>query len=377
MASMARLKTDLMRTATNLRGWRTRRKLVVIESDDWGAIRMPSRHAYENLLKARIRVDRSPYDRLDCLENRQDLEALFNVLDSHCDSQGSPAIFTFNTVMGNPDFAAIKRSGFEKFYHQPFRESYKAYHGDDLWPLWQQAMVKGLIKPQFHAREHLNSTQWMEDLRAEQPETRIAFEHNFYGLKTRTGALHQNKYLTAYWPASAHQFKAILAIMNDGLRQFEMVFGFRSETFVACNYTWPSELEEPLAKNGIRMIQTLRGHPEPQLEGSNGLRSRRHFTGQRNKLGQSYSVRNVQFESYVNKNKDWSGQVLEEIKQAFVLRKPAVICTHRINYVGGMDVAHRDRNLKLLDKLLGDILKRWPDVEFISSDELAITMECE
>ena len=31
----------------NMFGWRTKRHLVVIESDDWGTIRMPSREVYE------------------------------------------------------------------------------------------------------------------------------------------------------------------------------------------------------------------------------------------------------------------------------------------------------------------------------------------
>ena len=70
MASLADVKSATLRLATNLRGWKTRRKLLVIESDDWGAIRMPGPEAWARLLKAGIRVDRSRYDSLDCLENR-------------------------------------------------------------------------------------------------------------------------------------------------------------------------------------------------------------------------------------------------------------------------------------------------------------------
>jgi hypothetical protein len=32
------------------RGWSTKRKIVVIESDDWGAIRMPSRAVYDQFM---------------------------------------------------------------------------------------------------------------------------------------------------------------------------------------------------------------------------------------------------------------------------------------------------------------------------------------
>ena len=370
---MSRLKNQALLCLTNLRGWRTRRKLVVIESDDWGAIRMPSRQAYAKLLDAGIRVDRSLYDRLDCLENRQDLEALFDLLAKHRDGQGRPATVTFNTVMGNPDFAAIEADDFERFHHQPFGESYRAYHGDNLWPLWRQAMEEGLIRPQFHAREHLNSTLWMEDLRAGHTETCLAFRHGFYGLKTRTGAPPQGNYLAAYWPGSPKQLQAIRDITLDGLKQFQALFGFASTTFIACNYVWPAALDSTLAEQGVTMLQTQRGRIDPQPDGS--TRIRRHCTGQRNALQQRYPVRNVHFEPYLDNRRDWSAQALREIQQAFLLGKPAVICSHRINYVSGMSTAHRDRNLMLLDQLLTKVRQRWPQVEFISSDALASRME--
>lgn len=37
------LKDTAKRHFLNLPGWHTRRKIVVIESDDWGSIRMPSK----------------------------------------------------------------------------------------------------------------------------------------------------------------------------------------------------------------------------------------------------------------------------------------------------------------------------------------------
>ena len=87
-------------------------------------------------------------------------------------------------------------------------------------------------------------------------------------------------------------------------------------------------------------------------------------------LGQTYTIRNVKFEPFEDPDKDWVNQSLKEIQTAFFWHKPAIISTHRINYVGGIDIKHRDRNLKALDRLLKNILKKWPDVEFLSSDQL-------
>ena len=73
---------NLIKNLANLPGWRTNRKIVVIESDDWGTIRMSSKEAFNSLLKKGYPVDQCPYNKYDALESNQDLEMLFDVLNS-------------------------------------------------------------------------------------------------------------------------------------------------------------------------------------------------------------------------------------------------------------------------------------------------------
>jgi len=61
---------------------------------------------------------------------------------------------------------------------------------------------------------------------------------------------------------------------------------------------------------------------------------------------------------------------LKKIDIAFSWHKPAIICTHRINYMGELDPGNRKVNLRLFKELLQRILKQWPDVEFMTSDKL-------
>lgn len=117
----------------NIPGWRTDRKIVVFESDDWGAIRMPSKKAYHELLEKGIRVDQSVYDSKDCLENKKDFELLCEVLSNHQRANSQP-VFTLNTVLGNPDFDKIKEDKFSKFYHEHFLSPTKNIPG----PIWNQ-----------------------------------------------------------------------------------------------------------------------------------------------------------------------------------------------------------------------------------------------
>jgi len=41
-----------------------------------------------------------------------------------------------------------------------------------------------------------------------------------------------------------------------------------------------------------------------------------------------------------------------------------------LNFIGAINEKNRTQNLQLLEELLSKIMKRWPDVEFMSSDEL-------
>lgn len=96
----------------NMIGWRTNRHLVVIESDDWGSIRTPSREVYDTFLREGVRVDNDAYCRYDGLATKEDLMRLFEVLQSVRDKNGRPAVLTANTLSENPVFDKIRESGF-------------------------------------------------------------------------------------------------------------------------------------------------------------------------------------------------------------------------------------------------------------------------
>lgn len=330
---------------------------------------MRDRAAFDALAAERVDLYETPYDRLDCLESGSDLQGIFDVLSGHRDSRGSPPVLTFNSVMANPDFETIRAAGFERYAFEDLFQSYQRYHGEDLRSLWGSAIQAGLIRPQFHGREHLNVGLWLQDLRAGHRETRLAFDHDYYGHTTRTSSRRQTNYLAAFWPESGEHFEEIKDILVDGLNRFERIFGYRSRSFIACNYVLPAALEPLLRKSGVELIQGQRGQLRPSSDGST-VSVRRSFTGERNRNGQAYSVRNVIFEPFQDPTRDWVASALKEIRSAFFWGTPAIVSTHRVNYVSGMDMVHRDQNLRLLDDLLKKIIATWPDVEFVSSDEL-------
>jgi hypothetical protein len=330
---------------------------------------MPSKAVFTSLIKQGIRVDHSKFDSLDSLEKNEDLTMLLNTLISFSDQTGSHPVFTVNTLMGNPDFHAIGINGFEEYIHQHFFDSYEYYYGENIKDLWLDAIKSRILTPQFHGREHLNTTLWMRDLKNGYKRTRVAFDHGFYGLKTITSSKLQGHYLSAYYVENQFELEALKCILNDGLRMFESTFGFRSRSFIACNYTWPSELESCLKENSINFIQSQRAQYQPLID-KGREKIVYHFCGQSNSLGQRYLVRNVIFEPYLDQGSDWVSSAMKQIANAFFWCKPAIISTHRINYVSNISKRHRDHSLVKLENLLRQILRKWPDVEFMSTDEI-------
>lgn len=100
------------------------------------------------------------------------------------------------------------------------------------------------------------------------------------------------------------------------------------------------------------------------------MKQKYHFLGENNKLKQIYLTRNVYFEPTLFNSSDCVASTLRQLDIAFKLRKPAIICSHRINYIGYIDQGNRDRNLILLRRLLRSIMQRWPEVEFMTTVEL-------
>ena len=90
--------------------------------------------------------------------------------------------------------------------------------------------------------------------------------------------------------------------------------------------------------------------------------------GEKNQFGQKYMVRNCNFEPRRGVDAD---SCLREIARAFQYHCPAIICTHRVNYVAGIDEHGATHSLNQLDKLIDQILKKWPDVKFVTSQTMS------
>lgn len=359
----------------NILGWRTNRKIVVIESDDWGSIRTRSKEDLETLKKHNINVDKCHYMLNDSLASESDLKELFEVLTSFKDHQGNPPVFTANCLVANPDFQKIEESNFSQYFYESFQDTLERYPKHyKSFSIWKEGMNKGVFHPQSHGREHLNISRWMRDLQNNVEETHLAFDMEIYGISGHISNVKRGSYQAAYDGGNKEFSYNRDEIVKEGLKYFNKIFGYKSETFISPNYVWDDKVEKSLYEGGVKYIQSSRAQ---LVSGDYGNKRiiKRHFTGQKNKLNQKYLVRNCHFEPTENPNKDWVNSCLKEMEIAFRWNKPAIISTHRVNYIGFINPKNRDKNLPLLKELIHIMLKKWPDIEFMSSDQLGKLMD--
>ncbi len=365
------LKPYLARVRTNIPGWRTRRKIVVIESDDWGSIRMPSREVYQKCLEAGYPVDTSEYERYDSIASEEDLENLFDLLLSHRDSKGSSPVITANCLVANPDFEKIRASDFKSYHYELITETFKKYPAHhNNFNLWLKGMEAGIFHPQFHGREHLNVSMFMAALREGNKDALFGFEHGMPG-SIPSGTSSKGNYFVGATRFDTWEDKEDkLRIFLEGLELFKELFGYSSESIIPTNYTWSPDFNSAVKQLGVNFLQGIRQVREP-VPGEKDRFYDVHL-GKKNELGQIFMVRNTLFEPSLFKMgiKDPVGRCLSEIGIAFRMQKPAVISSHRINYAGFIEAGNRDRTLKMLDQILTRALKRWPDIEFMTTPQL-------
>ena len=363
-------KQELIRNLANIPGWHSKRKIFVIESDDWGSIRMPSFAVYEALLKQGFKVNKNPFNKFDSLASEEDLSALFDVLSSVKDKNNNHAIITANTIIANPDFKKIEQSDYQEYHFESFTETLQHYPAHSKsFEIWQEGIRNSVFKPQFHGREHLNVLKWMKALQTNDENAKISFGFNMFDISNSISKK-EDSFIEALSFNDETELGFQKKSITEGLKLFEEIFGFKSKTFIAPCYVWSSKLNETLFQSGIDGFQGNWYQLEPDKEKANKYKKVLHYTGQTNKLGQYYTTRNAHFEPSYNQNFDWYTDTLNRIRTAFRWGKPAIISSHRMNYIGFIDAGNRDRNLLLLSRLLKEIIKQWPDIEFMSSDML-------
>lgn len=314
-----------------------RRPVLILESDDWGP--GPESHA-------------------------RALSSLVDVLLRHRDVTGRPALATIGVILGVPDAPAMRhdsalgyrRRTLAEPEQQPMREALQhgarskalalQLHG--LEHLWPDAFAKALCAPGSAARAWLAQGDGTDTEDLPSP------------LQSRwTDA--------ATLPSQAIPEADIRRAVQEEVALFEAVFGVLPEVAVPPTFVWRAEVECAWADAGVRCVVTPgRRFTCRDAVGRPAGEDRTMLNGERGDGDLAYAVRDLYFEPIRGHR---CADVLPHIREYFRLGRPALLETHRSNFIGSVE--QLSSALEEVDTLYRALLREFPDLRFMSTAELA------
>jgi hypothetical protein len=360
----------LLKNISNIPGWKTKEKIVIFLVDDWGSIRIRDKCSRDYIQKISPYVESNRFNKFDTLESDKDLSALFEILFKHKDNTGKSASFTALSVVANPDFEKIESSDFLEYFHESILDTFNHYYGNNsIQNLYFQGIKEGIFIPQFHGREHFNCNFWLKELQSGDKILREAFNTRSIGMQQNIKGGYNRDYMAAFDFKDKAEIKNHSLICQEGIKLFQKIFLFNPSLFTSPSLIHHHELENYLLQDNIMFIDRAKQTKEPI--GNGNYHNKYYSLGQKNSDGQIYITRNCLFEPNEFPDQNIVDQTLRDMEIAFRWGKPAIISSHRVNFVGGIEVKNRDNGLKALAELLKQILKNWPDIRFLTFNQFA------
>ena len=308
---------------------------VLIESDDWG-----------------------PGDKLHATR----LNGLSEMLSSHTDSSGRPAVLTADMILAVPDVPAINAAGKNTYIRRFLDNGFR-----DILDALNKSIEKGTLVPQLHGMEHYHGKGLLRLYQSGDPRVRDLFSSQDWNDWESLDSPLQGHYVDGTkLPTLALSKPEREELIGEACKSFVRLFNIPSKTTVAPCYLWDDEVERIWASHGIRYIQTA-GYRCPGRDAAGNYIQDLPLirTGQQNAHGQYYLVRNAMYEPA-----DARSEVtcVKEAHKAIRQGLPVAISTHRYNYTR-TDEEYR-RSVHGLDKLLTNLETHSRVIRYLSSPEL-------
>ena len=347
----------------------TRLRAVVLESDDWGLCAWsPDVKGWRAL--ADQPVFRSPSGRRyagSTLESAADVEAMTELLGTFRGGDGFPPVWQANMIVAAPDYAKLVPPAFDA-PELPLVELPNLPSRWDRPRLWEQvtvARMSGLWWPELHGLHHLPGQAWLAALRRGAPDARRALEHQspICAGVDASGEYHPSE------PAEVRTRDLETAVAT-----FRRLFGRLPGSMCPPDYRWDEHLEREAERLGVTTFQgkgEQLGHSFPRLRRLL-LRYRwPHVHG-----GRFYLPIRIAFEPHGQPATSRVGAAAAHraAREAWSRGQPAVISTHRVNYVHLDPAAAENGRAQLRDlmgRLQGDNAVFLTDVEVRQLQERA------
>jgi hypothetical protein len=340
-------------------------RAVALESDDWGFCGfVPDAETAANIDLDELESGRFPTVYLgSTLETAADVRSMAGVLNSVRDAHGLPAVFQPNYILSS-------------LQYDPDTGDWRTYYLPDLPPLfrrpglWQavdKAIALGVWQPEYHGILHYDPAMRISVVNKRPAAARAA----------AAGVVLFNGSNKAFELGSWRDRDDLRRELIHGSLLFKRLFGRRPDSVIAPDYRWRRRDELMWIDYGFLSIQAKREQRSahgtaPGLRGRIGKyldRSWRRLTEHRI----VYLERNCRLETAQIADPAAAVQLcLQDVRDSWLRGEPAIIETHRVNYVH-TDRAMAQRNLGYLkDVLVGLTSDETRLPVFLTDSEIAM-----
>lgn len=313
-----------------------RHPVLIIESDDWGP--GPALHG-------------------------ERLTALADTLARHRDRAGHPALMTLGLVLAVPDSAAMRAGSGQDYRRLELDDPRSA----GVLAAMEQGASRGVFALQLHGMEHYWPPALLRAARDDASLRAWLLDQEFPAYEDLPPPLQSRWVDGAQLPSGTLDADSIGRAVREETKAFQRIFQSAPRVAVPPTFIWTRTVETAWMAAGIEVIITPgRRYTGRDAAGQpTGVEASIH-NGESAGPMALYLVRDIYFEPLRGHA---PAKVLAEARRRFRLGRPALLETHRSNFVGPeTDFEH---SLAQLDTLLADALRDWPDLRFLSPRELA------
>ncbi|MBI1799834.1 MAG: hypothetical protein HYR73_09140 [Candidatus Eisenbacteria bacterium] len=331
----------------------SRMKAVVLESDDWGLCAWsPDEQAFRVLADApEFRGATGRRYGGSTLESAADVKELSDLLLEFRGGDGFPPVWQANTVMASPDWARLAPPGFEcaslPLIDYPSAPGRWARPG--LWGEVTRAREAGVWWPELHGLHHLPETAWLTALRRGDDDARRAFEQQSPVCR----AVAESGEYDASEPLELRRHN-----LDGAVRRFRTLFGRGPDSFCPPDYRWDDAVEACALELGVTAFQG-------RAERTHGVLPHvRHFLARfcfpDLEGDRFYLPPRIAFEpGAAGEGAARLGvdAAHRGIRAAWALRQPAIVSSHRTNFVqvdAARGAAGRERLRELITRLVDE-----------------------
>ena len=346
---------------------------IVFESDDWGLCGEGRDQQVQSDLVSKGYVDidsnfLAPMYK-NTLESESDLDNLSNSLAKFKDRLGRSPIFTANMVVSNPDFERIKQNRFSQYFAIPISKGFPTGWHDWATTVrgWKKAINRKVWLPEYHGFSHFNYRNWIRGLGKGDQRLMDFFNRSMVTYSVRFRVLSEyGVHIGNRWDFQSfgEQYSDICA----GFDIFNSLFGRFPRTTIPPNNVWNPDTYRAFLKSKVRFIQSEKESLKSNLGARNTNISL--IPDVFNSILLRFSSLCKQYRNvHLEYNDENESAAVVSSTNCFVSGVPAIVGTHRVNYVSGVDPNLPRKNLKRLENYLHSVLEN-ENVVFLSDNEL-------